>query len=156
MKRQEKYPETTTFHFYNANPKGKITTDCVIRAICTALDMPYTTVLLEMAEQQCRTGLDMSEKKAIDKYLQSKGWIKMSQPRKFDNTKYTGKEFCEELQQSTFTPFGEKLLTQDRGRRAKRIVANVGGHHVVAIVNGKIYDHWNSTDGSVGNYWIKL
>lgn len=39
MKRQEKYPETRTFHFHNANPKNRITGDCVTRALCTALEI---------------------------------------------------------------------------------------------------------------------
>ena len=27
---KKRYPDTDTFHWYNANPKGVITTDCVI------------------------------------------------------------------------------------------------------------------------------
>ena len=34
MKRQDKYPETETFHFHNANPKGRLlAADCVARAV---------------------------------------------------------------------------------------------------------------------------
>ena len=47
-RRIEKYPETKTFHYYNANPKGKLTCDCVVRAICTAMDKPYNDTLKEM------------------------------------------------------------------------------------------------------------
>lgn len=57
MKRQEKYPETSTFHYYNANPKNRITTDCVIRAITTALEQDYNKTVMEMAEMQCKTGI---------------------------------------------------------------------------------------------------
>ena len=46
--RREKYPETNTFTYYNANPKGKITCDCVLRAVCTALNEPYNDVMKEM------------------------------------------------------------------------------------------------------------
>lgn len=31
--RQKKYPNTDTFEYYNANQKGKLTTDCMARAI---------------------------------------------------------------------------------------------------------------------------
>lgn len=39
--RQKKYPNTDTFEFYNANPSGKYTTDCVARAISAAFGQPW-------------------------------------------------------------------------------------------------------------------
>ena len=95
--RQEKYPETRTFHYYNANPKNRITGDCWLRAVCTGLNEPYNEVLMEMVQVHLETGYEMSCDKAMEKYLASKGWIKHKQPRKADNTKYTGKEFCKLL-----------------------------------------------------------
>lgn len=149
MKRQDKYPETSTFHYYNANPKNKMTADCNIRAISTALEIPYNQVVMEMAEMQCKTGYDVASKQGIDKYLQSKGWVKHSQPRKADNTKYTGQEFCKEL-------------TSDIMFVGKSVIANIGGHHIVCIKETadlygthKVWDTWDSTDGCIGNYWVK-
>ena len=147
MTRQQKYPETSTFHFHNANPKNRFTTDCVLRAISTALEMPYNQVVMEMAEMQCKTGYDRTENKLIDMYLQSKGWIRRTQPRKADNTKYTGEEFCREVSEGV--TFNGSLFNYNR------IVANLGGHHIVAIVNGKVWDTWNSTGGCIGIYWVK-
>ena len=95
MNRQEKYSNTETFYYYNRNPKNRLTTDCVIRAISTALEIPYEKVLREMAEVQIDTGYDMSSPKCIDLYLKKKGWIKCAQPRKHNGKKFTGKEFCE-------------------------------------------------------------
>ena len=79
--------------------------------------------------------MEESAYKCIDKYLTSKGCIKMKQPRKSDNTKYTGKEFY-------------KIFNGV-------CVANIGGNHVVCIKNGKVHDTWDSTDGCIGNYWVK-
>ena len=144
MTRQEKYPDTRTFHFYNANPHNRFTTDCVVRAISTSLEIEYNTVVKEMAELQCKTGFDPSEKTAINKYLAEKKWVKVKQPRKTNNTKYTGKEFCEWLNKNN--------------NKDKSIIANIGGHHIVCIkkLNGKwkIFDTWNSADGCIGNYWV--
>lgn len=134
MKRQDKYPDTSTFHYYNANPHNRITGDCWARALCTGLKIPYTQVVMEMAELQCKTGYDASV--LISKYLSSKGWIKCQQPRKVDNTKYTGKEFCKHY-------------------KLKNAIANIGRNHIVAILDGKVNDIWDSTDGCIGNYWIK-
>lgn len=136
MTRQQKYPDTATFHYFNANPKNRITGDCWCRAICTALEIPYNQVVMEMAELQCKTGYDSSD--LIGRYLESKGWIKHKQPRKSNNTKYTGAEFC-------------KLIAKTN----RRYIANIGGHHIVAIVDGKVNDIWDSTDGCIGNYWTK-
>lgn len=138
--------ETPTYHFYNANPKGRRTTDCVIRSICTALEQDYNKTVIELAELQCSTGYDDGDKKLYDKYLQSKGWQKHQQPRKWDNTKYTGDEWCGEVQ---------AVIRRDRSTPWRRMVANIGGGHIVAIMDGKIYDTWDSGDGCIGNYWTK-
>lgn len=126
---------TSTFTFYNANPKGKKTTDCVIRAICTALNEDYETTAKGLLETWLKSGYDMSDVKCFGKYLEIKGWKKQKQPRKADNTKYTGKDFV-------------KLF---KGT----CLANIGGHHIVCIKDGKVLDIWDSTDGCIGNYWIK-
>lgn len=145
MTRQEKYPDTRTFHFYNANPKNKFTGDCVVRALCVAMDKSYEDVYRELLEHALKTGYSVCSTENYDRYLQSHGWFKQKQPRKLDNTKYTGKEFCEEVQNNCART----------GAEPARAVANIGGHHVVAIVDGKVWDTWNSTDGCIGNYWVR-
>lgn len=144
MTREKKYQNTETFVFHNQNPHNRYTTDCVIRAISAATDIPYNQVLMEMAEVQCKTGFDMSEKICINRYLKSKGWTMHSQPRKDDGRKYTGKEFCKALYDSYIAVDNDD-----------RIVANIGGHHVVAIIDWQVWDTWDSTDGCIGNYWTK-
>lgn len=138
--------ETATYHFYNANPKGRKTTDCVVRAICTALQQDYNKTVMELAELQCTTGYDSCDSKLYDKYLQNKGWVKQKQPRKDNNTKYTGDEFC-------------RKISKDVGFIGVNIIAHIGGNHIVCIkdINGafKVHDTWDSTDRCIGNYWIK-
>jgi len=145
MTREEKYKTTDTFIYYNANPKNRITGDCVKRAFCTAMDIPYNTVVMEMAELHCETGHDPSYNIGI--YPERKGWIKHAQPRKADNTKYTGSEFCKYLTEKY--PHGE----------IGSIIANIGGHHTICIkwIFGKykVHDIWNSTKGCIGNYWTR-
>lgn len=158
MKREERYQDTDTFVYYNANPKNRITGDCVIRALCTAMDEPYEKVYRELFEFSMNNKYMLNDKKCYEKWLESKGWKKKPQPRKWDNTKYTGKEFCEELQDGV--PSGNGNYS--------RILAKIGGHHIVAIIdkpflypNGvvghshKVYDIWDSTNGCIGNYWVK-
>lgn len=136
------YPDTTTFHYHNQNPRGRITGDCVFRAISLALDKDYNECVMEMATTMCETGYALNDNKGEDAYLKKHGWLKQKQPRKSDNTKYTGVEFCNYL---------NKYFTGDS------VVCHIGGHHMVCIKrhNGKfkIWDIWNSTDGTIGNYW---
>lgn len=129
-----KIPENTEyFTYYNANPKGKYTTDCVIRAICTALGQGYEETVMELTKLWLDSGYEMGEPSCFGKYLKSKGWKKNKQPRKENNKRYTGKEFC-------------KIFTGT-------CVANIGCGHIVCIKNGKILDIWDSSDGCIGNYW---
>lgn len=131
-----KIPEsTTTFQYYNANPRNKHTTDCVVRAICTALDQPYNQTIKELSELWIETGFQMSDVKCYGKYLESKGFVKNKQPRKADNKKYTGKEFVKIFEGVC--------------------VSNIGGNHVVCVKNGKVLDIWDSTEGCIGNYWAR-
>ena len=136
MKRQQKYPDTKSFHFYNANPKGKFTGDCSIRAICTALGKPWEEVAVGMAEIACETGYSPCTSDCEDEYLARNGWVKMKQAKKSSGKKYTGKEFVKLNSKTT-------------------MVAHIGGHHTVCIKDGKVWDTWDSTEGCVGNYWIK-
>ena len=145
MTRAEKYPNTSTFHYYNANPKNRITGDCIIRAISLATEIPYTTVVRELAELQCETGY--ADPELTDRYLKSKGWIKHKQPRQCDGTKYTGKQFCKEILR-----YDSEI---DTGNDLHHIIANIGCHHIVAIIAGCICDIWDSSDGCIGNYWTK-
>ena len=139
MKRQEKYPDTSTFHYYNANPRNRITTDCVIRAEVVALGTPYEQVVLENAQLQCETGFSANDTKGIDKYMAFKGWKKHPQPRKDDGTKYTVREFC----QTIAKPNRHYLVSM--------------ANHVVAVVDCKAWDIWDCTDvlytKCVGNYY---
>ena len=154
MKRQDKYPETKTFHYFNANPKGRITGDCTFRAISAAMGKSWADVVMEMAKMSVETGYAINDKKGIAQYMEKAGFRKLAQPRKANGTKYTGEEFCK-VQQKCLK---EKLLHGVEWRDgiviAPKIVANIGGNHIVAIIDGKVNDTWDSTGGCIGNYWI--
>lgn len=136
MTRQEKYPDTDTFHYFNANPKHRLTDDCVARAISLATGIDYNTTVRALATTQITTGYNSTSPEGYSRMLQDLGWVKHKQPRKKDGTKYTGKEFCRELSTG-------------------RMIANIGGGHVVAIIDRMVWDTWDSTDGCIGNYWTK-
>ena len=136
MPKKRRQPlDTLTFHYYNANPKGKITTDCVFRAISTAMDKPWKDVMMEMTELACKYGYVPTDTVCINKYLKKNGWIKCKQPRWDNGSKFTGKEFCFSVKQSP-------------------VVVTIGYHHVSCVKNGKIWDTWDCSDRCIGSYWV--
>jgi hypothetical protein len=136
MTRQEKYPETPTFHYHQANPHNRINGDCVIRAVSVFLGITWTECLKEMTECGLKKGLILNDKANIELYLASKGIRKMPMPRRADRTRYTAGEFCKEL-----------------ASHDKRYLLSLA-HHETVVVNQKVWDIWNCTGKSVGNYWI--
>jgi hypothetical protein len=137
MRRQDKYPNNDFFTFYNANPKNKVGGDCVIRAICVALGESWETVVREMTELGIKLGYVLNDKHVYEKYLESKGYIKYSEPRDENNCKITVKSAI-------------------KNWKITNAVANVGSHHVVAIVNGKVNDIWDSSKQTMHTYWRKI
>ena len=57
-------------------------------------------------------------------------------PKRADNTKYTVREFADEL-----------------AKENKTYIINIA-HHTTVIKNKKLYDIWNCGRKSVGNFWI--
>lgn len=125
---------TKRFHFFNANPHGKKTSDCVIRAICSALHEPWETTLQNLTDLSKKTGLMVNDTKLYTKHLEMNGWHKQSQPRH---------------------PNGKKLTTWEFAVTVHRAIAHVGGHHTAYFENGELFDTFDCTHKCVGNYWIK-
>lgn len=136
MRRQDKYPNNDYFVFYNANPKNKFGDDCVIRAISTVLGQSWETTIREMTELGIKLGYVLNDKHVYEKYLELKGYVKHSEPRDSDNCKMSVREVIKRY-------------------RINNAVANVGSHHVVAIVNNKVNDIWDSSKKTMHVYWKK-
>lgn len=147
MTSQQKYPDTDVFHFHNENPKGRYTGDCFIRAIARATGKTWDEVLDGLYATSKRTKYSIASKECYGRYLEGLGWVKHKQPRKSDGTKYTGTEFCRQLKRYDCELEGDFPID--------RIVAHIGGHHIVAIVEGQVNDIWDCTDGCIGNFWTK-
>lgn len=151
MTRKQRYPETDSFIYHNQNPKNKITGDCCFRAISLGLNQDYNLTVMEMAKNMCNTGYALNDSKGEESYLKSKGWIKHSQLRKEDNTKFTGKQFATWL--SINYPHGE----------IGNVICHIGGHHTVCFkptyhgdgfnCRYKCHDIWDSTSGCIGTWW---
>lgn len=110
--------------YYNPNPAGKAAGDCVIRAICKAFEADWATIYAALSLQ----GYMMSDWGNSDPvwgaYLRSKGFVRYSLPNTCPDC-YTAEDFAQDHQQGTYI-----LGT---------------GRHAVAVVDGVIYDTWDSS-----------
>ena len=122
---------------YNNNPKNRKTADCVVRAISLALDKSWEDVYLSMVNFGLKQGLVFNDKRNVKKYLEKYVYLKTEpMPRRNDNTRYTLEEFADELAQTN-----------------KTYIVSVA-KHLTVVKNKKLFDTWDCSKKSVGNYWI--
>lgn len=125
---------------YNANSAGHRTSDCVKRAISVAFNKDYNEVskdLIAEMKRQRRTAWNVSPVYAnvIKNYG---GSYKIP---------VEGKPTLEEFVDDQLNPNGAYIVTVGRPNRTN-------SNHVVAVVDGKIYDTWDSRGQVVHNYYV--
>lgn len=108
---------------YNPNPRGINTGDCVIRAICKALDMPWEKVYVELTIKGLQEAMWGDTNAVWEKFLKERGFVQHVLPNTCPDC-YTIADFANEHKVGTF------------------IVAT--GTHVVAVKDGKYFDTWDS------------
>lgn len=121
---------------YNNNPKNKKTGDCVIRAISFATKNSWENTYRALAELGIKNCLILNDTNNWRKYLKSLGYEQQKMPRKADNKRYTVHEFCNQLAKKDVTYIIK--------------VAN----HITVVKDKDLYDTWDCSNKSVGNYWI--
>lgn len=122
---------------FNVNPKNKKTGDCVIRAIAIATNSSWEYIYRELAELGIKKGLILNDRKNWKAYLKKIGYEQQKMPRRDDKTRYTLEKFCDELAEDN-----------------QIYIIKVAGHLTV-VKDKNLYDSWNCSNKSVGNYWIK-
>lgn len=109
---------------WNPNPVGRTVGDCAVRAIARALNIDWETAYMIIADN----GLDMGDMPSSDSVwgavLRQNGFYRMSIPNKCPDC-YTVDDFCRDNPKGTF-------------------VLGFGGH-VATVVDGNLYDAWNSS-----------
>lgn len=123
----------------NVNPKGRKTGDCSTRALVGTLGITYDEALKLQTEISLKTYYDPTSKQVMERVLAKFGYVKMAQPRKADNTKYTVREMDNIL--------SKKEMTEG-------VLVTVAHHHT-CITGGHVQDIWDCRDKTVGNYYVK-
>ena len=119
---------------YNANPAGRRTSDCVIRAISVLTGMTWDETYIEIFNWGFMLKDMPSVNNLWSSYLRSKGFVRKQLPDNCPDC-YTVIQFCYDY------PIGKYMLGT--------------GTHVIAVINGNYYDTWDSGDEVPIYFWKK-
>ena len=122
------------YAYYNPNPSKHFKEDCVVRAITKLEKKSWDDVYIDL----CFCGFKEKEMPSINrvwnKYLTQLGYTRTVIPNTCPDC-YTVRDFCREH------PKGKYLLAL--------------GEHVVAVVDGRYYDAYDSGNEVPIYYWHK-
>ena len=122
------------FTYYNPNPVGKKVGDCAVRAIAKALNTSWRNAYSLIVKE----GYEMCDMPSGDSVwgsvLQKNGFHRKIIPNTCPNC-YTAEDFCLDHQKGIF-------------------VLAFGGH-VATVVNGKLYDSWDSSQEIPQYFWYR-
>lgn len=123
-----------SFFYYNANPKGIRTGDCVVRAFSYFLGMSWAEALQSLIDWGIKNGLVLFHYRGFyNKYLLERGYKK----RKTPNQVLTVRDFCDKYAEDG----GLYLIQCPR--------------HVTIVHNKGIVDTWDCGHLKVEGYWDK-
>ena len=122
----------STYRYYNPNPTGIATHDCVIRAISAVLDISWDDAFDLIADRAKAMGQTMDDNAVYGSLLRQRGFVRAIIPNSCPDC-YTAEDFALEH------PHGVYVLGFDG--------------HVAAIIEGEIWDSWNSSRLVPTYYW---
>lgn len=114
----------------NLNPKGKITGDCVTRALAEVLDISWEEALKVQYEKALEMSLSLDDTKVADRILKERGFRVIGRVA------------------------GIKVETADKVVGNKTAILRTA-HHLVACKRGYYIDSWDSGYKGVYKYWVK-
>ena len=117
---------------YNNNPAGRNVGDCSVRAVSVALGVDWETAFNMLAENAFQMGDVISSDAVWGSVLRQHGFYRESLPNTCPVC-YTAEDFC---------------LDNPRGV----YVLGFGGH-VATVIDGDLYDSWNSLKEIPQFYW---
>ena len=122
-----------SWQFYNPNPLGLNTGDCVIRALTLAFGRTWDEVYEMVANYGFETKTMPSSNDSWTALLRKRGFKRYIIPDECPDC-YTIRDFCEDH------PDGVYVLAT--------------GTHVVTCIDGDYYDSWDSGNEIPSFYWI--
>ena len=125
---------STVFIEYNPNPVSRKVGDCTVRAVAKALDIDWETAYVKMAVNGFSMGDMPSSDSVWGAVLRHNGFKKEIIPNTCPD-RYTAEDFAKDNPVGTF-------------------VLGFGGH-VTTVVDGNLYDSWDSSKEIPAYVWRK-
>ena len=119
---------------FNNNPVGRKVGDCAVRAISMALDMEWEAAYITLTINGIQMGDMPSSDSVWGATLRQHGFKRQNIPNECPAC-YTLEDFCNDHPKGVF-------------------VVGTGGH-VATVVDGDIYDSWDSSNEIPQFYWHK-
>ena len=119
---------------YNANPVSVRTDDCAVRAVSLALGVDWDTAYDMIAYNAKQMGQVMHQNAAWGSVLRQHGFNRAIIPNTCPDC-YTAEDFCYDH------PTGIYVLGF--------------GEHTATVIDGHIYDSWNSSGEIPIYYWFR-
>lgn len=122
------------FSYYNPNPVKNNTRDCAIRAVAKALDIDWEDSFAKIAAMAYTMGEMMDANAAWGAVLRQNGFYRDVIPNTCPDC-YTARDFCREY--------------------PKGIYVLVFGDHTATVIDGVLYDSWDSSGLIPQYFWYK-
>lgn len=119
---------------YNPNPTGRTVGDCAVRAVAKALKIDWETAYMLIVTNGYYMGDMPSSDSVWGSVLRQNGFYRRAIPNTCPEC-YTAENFAEDNPHGTF-------------------VLGFGGH-VATVVNGDLYDSWNSSQEIPVYVWYR-
>ena len=119
---------------YNPNPTGRNVGDCAVRAVAKALNISWEDAYAKIVSNGYAMGDMPSSDSVWGSVLRQNGFYREAIPNECPDC-YTAKDFCKD------NPYGVFVL-------------GFGGH-VATVVDGDLYDSWNSENEIPVYVWFR-
>lgn len=119
---------------YNPNPRGRRTIDCAVRAVCAALGVDWDAAYAMIAARGYEDKTMMVGNGTWGSVLRRHGFRRAVIPNCCPDC-YTAGDFCRDH------PAGTYVLGFE--------------NHVATVINGRLYDAWDSSQEIPQYYWFK-
>ncbi|MDE6879976.1 MAG: hypothetical protein K2P20_01310 [Oscillospiraceae bacterium] len=123
------------YAYYNPNPAGRSVGDCAVRALSKALGKTWEETYAGLALEGFLQGDLPNADDVWGRYLRARGFTRHWIPDGCPDC-YTVAGFAADHPQGTF-------------------VLSMPGRHVVAVVDGVVYDSWDSSREVPTYFWTK-
>lgn len=134
------------FEYRNINPKGRLTQDCVIRALSLFTDISYNETLDNLITIYKQTGFHIADPVCFMLYLQKFDCIKTD--ILFPQTLKLY-DMCNMLKNNDYTQ-----LININNNNCYKILALLDNTHLTYLENNVIIDTWDCSNLNVLSYFV--